>query len=178
MSRPRVVGVDLSLTSTGVATYGDVDRIIPPKRRSNDDLEYALDRICFITSRVIEYVRAADLVVIEGLAFASHTGKATERAGLWWRVVAALDHRDIPVAVMAPTARAKYACGKGNAGKDEVMLAVARRFPSYGISGNDMADALALCAAGYDHLGHALIQLPAAHRDALRAVAWPERTTA
>lgn len=128
----------------------------------------------FVSAAVVRYVGPADLVVIEGLAFSSNTGKATERAGLWWRVVEALDARDIPLAVMAPTGRAKYATGNGRAGKDEAMLATARRFPEYAIDGNDTADALTLCAAGYDHLGTPLVQVPQRNRDALDAVRWPE----
>ena len=172
----RIIGLDLSLTSTGIAGRGWTDRVRPPG--SAGGLHGALSRMRDIRDTVLGYARGADLVVIEGLAYSRTTGKATERAGLWWMVMEALAARDVPVAVVTPTARARYATGRGNAGKDEVLAAVIRRYPAYLVRGNDEADALVLAAMGYDHVGQPLVQLrgqlPAAHRAALTGVAWPE----
>ncbi|WP_211355193.1 hypothetical protein [Blastococcus colisei] len=112
------------------------------------------------------------LVVVEGLAYSRTTGKAAERAGLWHLVVERLDGV-VPWAQVPPTARAKYATGKGNAAKDAVLAAVVRRFPDVEVTGNDQADALVLAAMGLDHLGHPPVVVPAAHRVSLGAVVWP-----
>jgi crossover junction endodeoxyribonuclease RuvC len=79
----------------------------------------------------------------------------------------------VQVAVVSPASRAKYATGKGNAGKDVVMREVARRFPDFA-GGEDEADALVLRAMGMDHLGYPMAPMPQTHRDALAAVQWPE----
>lgn len=164
---PRVVGVDLSLRSTGVAGRGWVDRVVPPRGLTG------LPRLRWIRSAVLDLVRPAELVVIEGLAFASTTGKAAERAGLWWLTVDSIQAADVPVAVVPPACRCRYATGRGNASKDAVLAATIRRYPDVPVTGNDEADALVLAAMGLDHLGCPLTTVPVTHRAALGAVSWP-----
>jgi Holliday junction resolvasome RuvABC endonuclease subunit len=67
----------------------------------------------------------------------------------------------------------KYLTGKGTAGKDEVMMAVARRFAWFDGDNNE-ADALGLAAATADHYGAPMVAMPALNRTALAAVTWPE----
>jgi crossover junction endodeoxyribonuclease RuvC len=171
--RPRVVGVDLSLASTGVASYGHCERIKNKSLPKDATLEKREHRLESIALEVVKFVGLAKLVVIEGPAYGSNDPGAHERAGLWWRVVGKLVERAVPVVVVAPTTLKVYACGKGNAGKDVVMLAVAKRYPDAGIDGNDTADAYTLAAMGYHHLGHELAQVPVTHSRALDTVKWP-----
>jgi crossover junction endodeoxyribonuclease RuvC len=185
----NILGLDLSLTATGVAvvTTNDTDHryrteVIKRPAAQRDWTERR--RIRWMANEIATHATAHhprghwDLAVVEGLAFSRTTGHATTRAGLWWLVTEELDLDGIPLAVMSPTCRAKYATGRGNAGKDAVMLAVARRFPDFH-GGEDEADALVLAAAGADYLGHPIAALPATHRAALDAVDWPniEETT-
>lgn len=165
-SSGRVLGVDLSLTSTGIAGPGWVDRLVPFGLSG-------LPRLRWLRDAVLDRVDdGVDLVVVEGLAYSRTTGKAAERAGLWHLVVERLDLM-VPWAQVSPTARAKYATGKGNAPKDAVLAAVVRRFPGVPVSGNDEADALVLAAMGLDHLGCPPVVMPAAHRAVLGGVVWP-----
>lgn len=179
----KIVGLDLSLTSTGLAAvcdndtiprwYAVVDRI--QTKPNGDELADRIRRLDEIVDGVHGWVHdAADLVVVEGLAYASKSPHATERAGLWWLVVSRLLHNGYPLAVVSPTARAKYATGKGNAAKDAVLAGVIRRYPDVDITGNDEADALILAAMGARHRGHPIDDLPASHLDAMAKVAWPE----
>lgn len=164
----NVIGLDLSLRSTGVAGRGWADRIVP-----GPDLR-GLDRLRYIRGAVLDFARSADLCVMEGPSFGSTGSHQHERAGLWWLVYEALDRAEVPTAVAPPTSRAKYACGKGNVSKDAVLLAVARRYPAIDISGNDEADAVVLGAMGADQLGEPWASVPAAHRSALDGVRWPQ----
>ncbi len=75
--------------------------------------------------------------------------------------------------MVSPNARAKYATGKGNAGKADVVREVTRRFDWF-TGGEDEADALVLAAMGADWLGYPIVPMPAVHRKALDAVQWPE----
>ncbi len=189
---PRVVGIDLSLTCTGLAlppihanAAGNTMAIKKPSGQRPENGWPELRRLRWMRDRVVGEVRrfaggvgagytCTVLVVIEGIAISRQTGQHMTRAGLWWMTVDALDAMaGVQVAVVTPTCRAKYATGKGNAGKDVVMREVARRFPDFA-GGEDEADALVLRAMGMDHLGFPMAQMPQTHRDALAAVQWPE----
>lgn len=177
----RVVGLDLSLTSTGVALIKDggfavVDRITSKPKGS--DLIARWERLYFLRQAIFQEVHGADLVVVEGLAYGSVSPHATERAGLWWFAVDYPLRHDQLVAVVPPACRAKYATGKGNAGKDAVLAAVVRRYPDVAVEGNDEADALVLAAMGARWLGHPIDDVPAAHLTALDKCLWPEREEA
>lgn len=176
---PRVIGIDLSLTCTGLSD-GFQAWCHPTHGRATDDLTARDDRLRRITDTVMAYVSPAvrtNLVVLEGPSHNSRHGNAWDRAGLWWRLVHRLLAQDVPLAVAPPACRAKYATGKGNAGKDAVLLAASRRWPDCPISNNNEADALVLAQMGLDWLGRPTVPMPATHKAALTGVAWPERPT-
>jgi crossover junction endodeoxyribonuclease RuvC len=176
---PRIVGIDVSLTSTGLAGPDGIRRITSKGHRG-DSLADRSARLQYI-ARVIEpYVYGVDLVVIEQPAYNTPGGSTHDRSGLWWLIVDRIHSLDLPAPVVevSPTARAKYATGKGNAGKDAVLAAVVRRYGHLAdIDGNDVADAFVLRAMGMDAAGHPLVEVPAVNREALAKVAWPETVT-
>ena len=171
---PRVLGLDLSLTSTGIASCtGWADTLKPPaKLRGHDRLRWLL-------TAVADHTRLADLVVVEGPSYGSQAGQAGhhERAGLWWLTTHQLWTREVPVAVAPPSCVKRYATGKGNASKDAVLSAVVRRFAWFG-EGNDAADAVILAALGADQVGAPMVAMPKEHRAALGGVAWPDNLPA
>jgi len=155
----RVVGVDLSLTSTGLAdSLGDVERVTT-KAVPKDDVAAVSNRIRWIADEVDVFAGSwakddtADLVAIEGPSFASTGGQQHTRGGLWWVTVDGLLRRSVPILVVPPTVRAKYATGKGNASKDQVLASAIKRYPAIDITGNDIADAVLLAAIGARMLG-------------------------
>lgn len=171
-----VVGLDLSLISTGIA----VSRYPEPLRvrstgKAGATLAQRNARLYDVAAQVLKTIEnvAPDLVVIEAPAFDSRTGHQHDRSGLWWMVVQALFADAVPIAEVTTGSLKKYATGKGNAGKDAVIAETVRRYPDWPIDGNDVADALVLCAMGCDHLGQPLAALPQTYRDALLKVAWP-----
>lgn len=181
VNRPaHVVGIDLSLTATGIAhayTGAAVVETITSIGKAGATLADRAARLDHLTTTILENLGNAQLVVIEGPAYSRSNPGMHDRSGLWWLVVDALRHRAYPTAVVTPTGRAKYATGKGNAGKDQVLLAVARRYPDVEVTNNNEADALVLAAMGARHLGHALEHdLPKTHLTAMDAAAWPDDT--
>ncbi len=175
-----ITGLDLSLTSTGWATITDSGDVTTGRIQSKGAKTATLDerarRLRELTASVVDLCDRTDLVVLEGPSFGQHRQSGQhDRAGLWWLVTAALldeyvDHVvDVPPAVVK-----KYATGKGNADKDTVLLAVARRFPHVDITGNDEADALILAAMGARHAGHPIDDMPLTHTTAMAKVAWPQ----
>jgi crossover junction endodeoxyribonuclease RuvC len=172
-----VVGLDLSLTSTGIARTGEktwADRITPRNKTGYDRMFYLLREILALTVD-------AHLVVVEGPSFGSGANARQsghhERGGLWWLVTYRLWRREIPFAVVPPATLKRYATGKGNAPKDAVLAAAIRRYREVDFDGNDQADALVLAAMGADHLGRPIAPVPQASRAALGAVQWPVLTS-
>jgi crossover junction endodeoxyribonuclease RuvC len=178
-----VVGLDLSLTGTGVALPDGTVRTIASKGHTGATLRQRATRLHNLCTTVIlaalggAEVERDRLIVVEGpsMGSSSRGGAHHDRAGLWWLVVDALDGEPgIDVVEVAPAARAKYATGRGNASKDEVLAAVIRRYPDIEVRNNNEADALVLRAMGCDQLGQPLADVPAAHRTGLAKVAWPD----
>src|SRR5690625_6844108 len=65
---------------------------------------------------------------------------------MWWWYVASLEQRGLSVVVVSPTSRMMYATGKGNAGKDLVMVTTAATYKQAEVTGNDVADAVVIAA--------------------------------
>jgi len=178
---PTVVGIDPSLTGTGIASSnGWVDVIGYKRPRAKDpgitQLPHA-DRAAAMRTlldQVLETIGTPDLAVIELPAVSRSGGGAHERGWFWWQLHNQLHNRQIPIGLLTPNARALYATGKGNAPKNLVVDSIARRFPQWATEGNDnAADAVALMAAGRDWLGAPITDLPKTHRAALDAATWP-----
>lgn len=152
MRPATVVGVDLSLVSTGVAWEPDCCRRIqtrPKDWRSEDDrLEFIVARVMEVVHEAHEPDRAAGtLVVIEGLTYGQASGSAFTRAGLHYLVRAAVLAEGHRLTIVPPTALKKFVTGKGGASKELVVSTVARKL-GRAISSDDVADALGLVAIG------------------------------
>lgn len=149
MSAPLVVGIDLSLTGTGVA-HATRDGIVTDTLA---DTDRGLDRLRRIAKAVREHARTADLVVLEGPAYASVSRGFFERGGLHYMVLERLHLEGRTVVEVPPAVVKRYATGKGNAGKGAVVDAAARRYPEVDTGGDDnQADALWLAALGLGYL--------------------------
>lgn len=174
-----VVGVDLSLQSTGLATATGV-RTITSSGRDGAPLRTRHARLVDITTRVVLAVSDAAaprtaLVVIEGPSYNSKGGKTHERAGLWWMVVDELLSAGHLVAEVPPPTLKKFALGRGVGDKGAMVDAAARRLPHWTTGGqNDAVDALWLRAMGMHRYGVPLCSVPKSHAEALGAVAWPD----
>ena len=178
---PVVIGIDPSLTGTGIASSRGWVEVIGYKRARAKDpgitqLPHAerAEAMRQLLDQVLEAIGSPDLAVIELPAVSRAGGGAHERGWFWWQLHNHLHNRHIPIGLLAPNARALYATGKGNAPKNLVVDAIARRFPAWTTEGNDnAADAVALMAAGRDWLGHPITDMPKTHRTALDKATWP-----
>lgn len=182
MSTPRVVGIDASLACSGVAQIGTgpgtvkVGRVVskPTKDPTLSDRSRRLRRLA---GNLTGLCADATLVVIEGPSYASSGAGTWDRAGLWWLVVARLTGAGLNVVEVPPSTLKTYATGKGNAGKDDVLTAVVRRYPHVQFNGNDEADALVLAAMGARFAGFPIEDgLPQTHLRALEKVQWHPTT--
>lgn len=162
----RIVGLDLSLNSTGVALPSGATLRHQPRCTGVERLAWHRDAIAAALA-----ANVVDLAVLEGYAYGRHNGAAAlgELGGV---VRLALADAGVPVVVVPPAALKLYATGKGNASKDEVFAAAIRRLDYEG-SSNDECDALWLRAMGMDACGEPVTEVPGRHREALAKVAWP-----
>ncbi|MFD4273797.1 hypothetical protein R2B67_26145 [Streptomyces cyaneofuscatus] len=168
--RPLVIGLDLSLTCTGVAGEGWADYIRPKTLRGHPRLNHLVDE-------VTSFIKKADLVIIEGPSFGGGVAHRHEDlAGLRVMVRHACWRRSIPYAIVPPSCRALYAAGKGSAPKGLVRDEVARRYGIEldGVGRYDMADAYTLLAMGLHHLGHQLAEVPEKNATGLSGCQWPD----
>ena len=173
----RVVGLDISLTNTGVAVLGpdSTDLFRVSSKTCPDNIGSRLSRFDGVLAKMPETSRD-DLVVIEQPAFSRTSGKHHDRSGLWWFVVDNAASSGSRVVEAPPSTVKKYATGKGNAGKMEVMAAVIKRFPQLTVHDDNEADALVLACLGARLLGHPVDgELPQAHMSAFTA--WQKMLT-
>ena len=170
-----VIGLDLSLTSTGVAIGDDTYVVAPQKLTGPERLQFFRTKIHELVAMRMYDVGPRIFVAIEGYSFASrhsHAHALGELGGvmrLWF-----YDHQ-IPYVDIPPTSRAKFATGKGNAGKSEVVSAISARTGIFwdGPGNDDRCDAWVLQEMGLTHFGRERYNWPATHRDALSKIAWP-----
>jgi crossover junction endodeoxyribonuclease RuvC len=178
MGTPVAIGLDLSLTGSGIASSAGWCERVGVKDVTTLPLQQRLAAVDDLVDQIILLARNADLVLIEMPAFSRAGGGALERAGLWWLVTRRLWIGEVPTAEVFNQHRMRYATGKPAAHKGAIVDAVARRWPQFETGGDDnLADAAVLAAMGADWLGAPLAAMPATHRKALDGVRWPDSLT-
>lgn len=178
-----VIGLDLSLTASGLAEVRDglvVNTFrVQSKGKKDDDLQARQFRLRNLSNEIIEWVNGedCDLIVIESPAYGAKFGSPHDRSGLWWLVVDGLADLDceVPIATAAPMSRAKYGTGKGNAKKAEVLAAVRESYgpglaSEYGIPDDNVADAILLASMGARILGEPVLSEGDLHPSKLSAL--------
>lgn len=161
----KIVALDLSLTATGYAVTGGRHGVLEPPKPLG-----GIRRLQWIRDAILHLSFGVDVTVIEGYAFAAHASHAHELGELGGVVRCALADRKRTYVDIPPANLKLFACGKGNAKKDEVLADAIRRLGYAGHS-KDEADALWLlemAAAYYDER-----DLPETKQRALAKIPWP-----
>ena len=159
-----VIGLDLSLTSTGVCDAMGNPHTIAGANGDGRLVNVGLyiEGLCTIDT--------PNLAVIEDLPRGAMGGSST---GMVQGIVRFLLRRaDVPYTLVPPASLKTYATGKGTASKVEMALAAYKR-AGVEFSSDDECDAWWLRAMGLDALGEPLFELPVGHRKALSKVTWP-----
>ena len=170
----RVMGLDLSLRSTGVALPDGTTYRIKTRDKDGDR------RLVHIRSDIRDDLaeHRPHLVVIEDLPVHA---KASGITGMVHGVVRCeLADAEVPYAYVVPATLKKFATDNGNATKvdmaDAAYLVAGAEFPgdlNAKGEGGDMCDAWWLRVAGHDWLGLPLFDMPQAQRDRLSKAKWP-----
>jgi len=143
------MGLDLSLTSTGVCVLGK-PFAINSKNKGTKRLIEISERV--LNTVVLENPHA---IMLEGYSFGSKFSRAHSIGELGGAVKTLLYKSGYPVVDIPPTCRAKFATGKGNASKTEVMLSILEftKIEFLGASADDLCDAWVLEQMGLAKLG-------------------------
>lgn len=165
----RLIGLDLSLNSTGVAILTDGERFTGRIRPGGDGPE-RLRRI--LTTLAGFCTERPDLAIIED--YPSQVRWQTHQMGEVHGVVKLwLYEQRIPFVRVNQTYLKGAMTGRGNAKKDEVFAEVIRRLGYQG-SSNDEADALGLATMAQVAYGlPGAPELPQSHAKWVDKVKWP-----
>lgn len=162
------VGLDLSLTSTGYSC-GETRETVSTKTKG-------AERLVIVSERIMELLSVVSnpAVVIEGYSFASRNSQAHSIGELGGVVRVALWRAGVPYVEVPPTSRAKFATGKGNAAKGEVLSSISARTGIVwsGAGADDICDAFILEEMGLTHLGAPRWKWPAPNLSALEKIDW------
>lgn len=163
-----LAGLDLSLTSTGLSISGETRVVSTDKKGAQ--------RLSIVSSEIVHLVTSAGVgcVLIEGYSFASRNSQAHSIGELGGSVRMRLWEGGIPFVDVPPTCRAKFATGRGNAGKGEVISAISAKTGKVfaGGGGNDECDAWVLEEMGMAYLGLSKWQWNKEQLAALDKVDW------
>lgn len=199
----HAVGIDLSLTNSGVAVLRDdrpvrVRNVRSSPASKTPSLLDRRNRLQTIAAHVVTHAldgydpETDDVPVfaIEAPLYRAPMkrgtdgqlrpvaggGHAHDRAGLWWLVVHLLFKHGLVVEV-ATSSMKRYASGSGSGRKAGVLAAMPHMFPELFVDDDNAADALALAAMCARALGFPVE--PSVQRvtpAALDAVTWPTNT--
>lgn len=171
----NVLGVDLSLTATGLALPDGSTKILRSRLTGAERLrEYR--SLLAAELNLLVHRWPLDLVVVEDLPF-GHNKSAGPLGMLHGVIRVKLLDEGLRTVLVTPATLKKFACGAGNANKEAVFAAAIRRLGYEGIS-HDEADALWLRAIGMHLLGDPVVDVPQTHLDALAKVAWSQGAVA
>ena len=166
----NIMGLDLSLTSTGISINGST-QVVSTKLKG-------AERLSVMNQTILEIAKAqnVDIVLIEGYSFASRSGQAFSIGELGGCVRMTLWENRIPYVEIPPTCRAKFATGRGNASKGEVISAISAKTGIIfsGASGNDECDAWVLEQMGQAKLNDSAYEWTKEQLSALDKVDWNE----
>lgn len=162
------MGLDLSLSSTGWSVK-ESRGVIAPKTNGTQ-------RLVDVSHNILELIRfhRVSAVVVEGYAFAARSGQAFSIGELGGVVRYCLCLQNIPFVEIAPTSRAKFATGKGNSSKSEVVSAVSARTGIVwsGPGADDVCDAWILEEMALMRWGEPRYDWPEVSRSVVDGIDW------
>jgi crossover junction endodeoxyribonuclease RuvC len=166
-----VIGIDPSLTSTGIVVLRDGNLELAETTKNRPELGI-IERVRLIRERINDiilnlktrqkskegfpYWQAPDLIVIEGFSYGSKGRSVFDIAYLGWRIREELERfktdEDILWIEVPPSQLKQFATGKGNANK-EIILQQTYKHWGVEFSDNNQADAYVLAQIGKAYLG-------------------------
>lgn len=174
----KVLGLDSSLTSTGLALLDNGVPTLSNVYSSGSKTDTTLDlchRIIGIRNKVMTRIPPdTHCVVMEGVANFNR-GNELKLYWLWGELFKTISiGLGVPVVVCPASTLKKFATDNGAAKKLDVAVRVSRMWPDVDVNGDDQADALALAtAAAVRYREPVPFTVLERHRLAIAKMEWP-----
>lgn len=162
-----VIGLDLSLTATGIATTTHLGTLTPAVK--------GVARIHWIRGQIVTQCKGARLVVLEDIFAGPNRQTTIQLAMVHGAVRVALYSQRVPFIVVTPQTVKTYALGKGSGHNTTKLDVVKAAMNRGGIDPDDdnQADAWWLRAIGCALLGQPCVVVPDSHNRALANLQLP-----
>lgn len=151
------VGIDPS-TKTGLVILDEQGNVIHEEeittKEKNDP-----QRFMNIADQIVERIRANNIgkevkIMIEGFSYGSKGRAVSTQYGIGWIIRTSLIDNHLDYIEVTPGGLKKFATGKGNTKKDELVLPIFKRW-NYEHSSDNVRDAFVLAQIGRYLDGHA-----------------------
>jgi Holliday junction resolvasome RuvABC endonuclease subunit len=171
-----VVGIDQSLTATGLALIHSDKNIMAPEAPRHytaalkPTKERGIERLMYIEKAVERWIPSGtDLAVMEGYAMGIRNGQVFSLGECGAIIKRTVSLRGIPLISVAPGTLKKYVSGNGAAKKNLMLLAAYKKF---GVTFDDDNECDAYCMArlGQDYLDASAGNMPVGFTDTYKAV--------
>lgn len=163
-----LMGLDLSLTSTGVSIGGKTFSI---KAKTK-----GLQRLVEISDPIVQLAKRMNpiAIIVEGYSYGSKFSRAHALGELGGVVKVGLHLAGFKIVEVPPKCRAKFATGNGNATKNDVMASLMTNLPVLFSEsrGDDECDAWVLEQMGYAEIGESLFSWSNSQLLGLKKVDW------
>ena len=130
-----VVGIDPSLTSTGVVILAE-DQVhahtLTPREEKRKGRLQGVRRLCWIRDQVMALLDCPAMVAIEGPSYGSAQGRQVSIGELHGVLKTAMWEQGYFIVVVPPASLKKFATGKGNASKFDMQKAGIRAGVDFG----------------------------------------------
>lgn len=141
----RIIGLDPS-TKTGFVALDKSGQVLRAKELTGVG---GVDPVRMITliDEVMDHINKGDLVIIEGFAYMANGQYILQLGAIGWGIRMALVRRGVKYIEVAPGQLKKYATGKGNAKKENMIMPI---FKNWGFEHNsdNVRDAYVLAQIG------------------------------
>lgn len=171
----RFIGIDPS-TKTGFVALDEHGTVLRAKELTGAGTQDP-KRMVTLIDEIMAHIQKDDVIAIEGFGFASQ--QAIQLGGIGWGIRMALFRRGIPYIEVPPTSVKKFATGKGNTKKDEMVLPIFKRW-GFEHSSDNVRDAfvlaqIALAIQAMTHRTGASITLTKTQLEVIDAVRYPQQ---
>ena len=139
------VGLDPS-TKTGLVKLNKSGEVIHRKEITS---KVKVDPVRFIdlTEQILEHISENDKVMIEGFSYGSRGRGVSTQYGIGWTIRTALYYKNIEYTEVSPGGLKKFATGKGNTSKDNMILPIFKRW-NFEDDSDNVRDAYVLAQMG------------------------------
>ena len=137
----RFVGLDLS-TKTGLVILDESGNVLT-ETEITSKIKKDPQRMIDLTEQVLSHLEKDDVIAIEGFSYGSRGKGIAFQFGYGYSVQIALYTNDFNYLIVTPSQVKKFATGKGNASKDNMILPIYKKW-GYEHESDNVRDAFVL----------------------------------